>query len=176
MRKINESQINPPDVKAVFKTAVDIRNSPSKLSKIFRSAKPTIDISDLQAAWKEDHYSDDTADIERILLDHGFSKKEINKVFSEVFGQDDSGESYAEPTQSTAVLKIAQLAKNDGIAQEIIAFLQKEYGFTESRKYPDKAVIEDIRQIFTRIVKEERSGRTGLIKEYQQANLGRTKK
>lgn len=173
MRKINEAQINPSDVKAIFKTAVDHRANPTGFSRLLKKDK--IDINDLQSAWKEDGFSDDTRDIERILKDAGFSQKEINKVFAEIFGKEDSGE-YTKPAASDAILKIAQYAKETGIDKELISFLQKEYGFKESTVFDGKLMIEDIRRIFTRIVSEERSDLITLRKEYEHTAFGRNKK
>jgi hypothetical protein len=173
--KITEAQLSNADTKAVFKTADKLANS--GISKFTRAFKKKVDISDLQKAWQEAGYPDDTRDIGVILKDHGFSPKEINKVFSGVFGQQDSGNSKsAEPTQSPVIQKIAKYAIDNGIAEELKTFLAQEYGFKESTSLYGKAMVENVRDIFTEIVKEERNGRQHLIKEYEQTHLGRIKK
>jgi hypothetical protein len=174
MRNITETEINKADIKALFKNASELRSKPTGLGRVFKSLrKDAIDVSDLQQAWAEAGYPDDTQDIGAILVAHGFKDKEIDKVFSNVFGEGEGD--YEEPTQSSAIQKIADYAKKTGIDQEILKFLQQEYNLNESR-YSGKAVVEDIRQIFTRIVQEERLARHDLIRTHEQTQLGRPKK
>jgi hypothetical protein len=176
MRNINENQINGADAKAIFKTASTMRDTPTGMGRILKSRrKSKIDMGDLQRAWQEAGYPDDIRDIEHILRDFGFDKKEINKVFGNVFGKSDKGE-YNEPTASPAILKIAEYAKKAGIDKELIAFMQKEYGFKESHEFEGKAVVEDVRKIFTAIVNEERAALPQLIKSAEQQYLGRSRK
>ena len=84
-----------------------------------------------------------------------------------------------EPGVSTqheeAIYKIAQYAKKNKIIQDLLSFLENEYGFKESVQ-TNKMMIEDIRQLFIAIAGEERSGRAELIKQQDKAQLGRTKK
>jgi len=177
MRNINEAQINNADVKALFRDAVSVRNTPTGLGKISsRFRKEKIDIADLQQAWKDDGFSDDVADIERILKDHGFSTKEVKKVFANVLGSSNGGDDADTPVASATIQKIANYAKTAGIDKEIIEFMRREYNFNESTFYSGKAVIEDVRKIFSEIVHEERSNRADLIKKYNMDNLGRNKK
>lgn len=175
MSKINETQINPSDVKAIFKTASTDRDNPGVMGRMFsRLRKDKIDVKDLQTAWKDDGFPDDLRDIERILKDHGFDKKEINKVFGQVFGGNKKG--FESPVASPAIQKIADYAKKNGIDKQLIAFLEKEYGLKESHIYEGKALVEDVRAIFTQIVNEERNDRQRLIKVQDRTQLGRTKK
>ncbi len=176
--KITESELTRADANAVFKGAVQLRNKPSGFGRVFKSLRqPQLSLDDLQQSWKEDNYSDDTADIKRILLDHGFKKQEINKVFAEVFGQDDdSTDDHNEPMSSPAVQELANFIIKSGLTGEIKQFLEAEYKFTESVRFPKKAVIEEIRQIFTKIVNEERHGREELIRTQEKTQLGRTRK
>lgn len=179
MRKITESQITKPDVKAVFRTAVNARKTPTGVGRFIKSLrKPEIDLAELQRAWADDGYPDDTQDINALLLAHGFSKPEIKKIFVKVFGEDpDSEEGYEDPAEgSPSIMKLAEYVKKHGIEAEVIAFLQKEYGFTESQMFSGKLVVEDIREIFTAIVHENRSGRAELVRDYENTQLGRSKK
>ena len=65
--------------------------------------------------------------------------------------------------------------------------MQKEFGeelglqepkdiWGKAKKFLKKAVSEEIRQIFTEIVKEERTDRIQMIREQERLNLGRAKK
>lgn len=175
MSKITETQINKADVKAVFKAAAGSRENQG----LFRNTIPgfrkdSINVQDLQQAWKEQGFPDDLRDIERILKSQGFDKKEINKVFSEVFGKD--GKSYDTPASSPTIQKIADYAIENNIAQDIIEFLESEYGLTESHSFTGKALVEDIREIFTAIVSEERTARSRLIRTQDKTQLGRNRK
>lgn len=179
MRKITEAEINRADVKSIFKTATDNRNSPSGLGKYIKSLrKPTIDVAELQKAWADAKYPDDTQDIESLLLAHGFSKSEIKKVFAQVFGEDPDSETghNAPPPASETIMKLADFAKKNGLDKDLIAFMEQEYGFKESYQNHGKIMVEQIRDIFTKIVKEERSGRAELVKQHEQTQLGRSKK
>jgi len=174
MRKIVESEITPPDIKAIFKGAADLRNKPSGFGKIFKSLrKDKIEVSDLQQAWKSEGFPDDTRDIERILAGFGFDKKEINRVFSDVFGKtDDDG--YQEPVASPTIMKIATYAKKNGLADSLIAFMEKE--FADELGLGKKITTEDIRSIFQQIAQTDRPNRQFLIREQEQTHLGRKRK
>jgi hypothetical protein len=179
MSKINEDEINKSDVKAIFRAAVHLRNKPNGFGRIFqRLSKTNIDLKDLQDSWKEDGFSDDTDDIKRILSEFGFGKKEINKVFSKVLGNKEDGdkEEYTTPVANSTIQKIADFCRKNGLDKELIAYMQEEYGFTESIKFPNKTMIEDVRQIFISIVHEERSDRINQLKAYENTHLGRNKK
>lgn len=178
MPNIVETQINRADIKALFKDASSLRDGkPGLGGSLFKGLrKDKINIDDLQKAWKDDGFSDDTADIARILHGHGFSPSEINKVFAGVFGKADTETGFTEPVASPAIQKIADYAKKEGFTDEIIEFMRREYQFNESIFYPGKVVIEDVRRIFSAIVHEERSGRVNLIKKDDITHLGRGKK
>jgi hypothetical protein len=176
MRKLTEAGVSPPDVKAIFKGATDLRNNPSGLGKMFKSLrKDKIELSDLQQAWKNDGFSDDTRDIKRILdKQFGFSDSEINKVFAEVFGKSDTEAGYEEPVASPVINKIAEYAKNNGLTDSLIAFMEQEFG--KELGLGKKATTEDIRHIFTRILGEDRPNRHLLIKEQEKTQFGRKRK
>ena len=175
MRNINESQINAPDVKAIFKGVTDLRNNPTGFGRMFkRLRKDKIELSDLQQAWKEDGFSDDTRDINRILLANGFDKAEIKKVFAEVFGKSDTEAGYEAPVASPIINKIAEYAKKNGLTDSLIAFMEQE--FADELGTGKKATTEDIRHIFTRILEEDRPNRHLLIKEQEKTQFGRKRK
>ena len=177
MRKLTETEISKSDISGIFKQATELRGQPQgKFSKFLRQKpKDKIEVSDLQRAWQEAGYTDDLADIEGILKDFGFDSKEINKVMTATFGQDDS-DGYNEPTASPAIQKIADYAKKAGIDKDLIEFMRKEYEFTESFQYNGKVVIEDVRRIFTAIIQEERTALPRLVRTAEFNQLGRNKK
>jgi hypothetical protein len=176
MRNINEAQISNSDVKAIFRGATDLRNNPTGLGKIFKSLrKDKIELSDLQQAWKDDKFSDDTRDIKRILdKQFGFSNQEIEKVFAEVFGKSDTEAGYEEPVASDAINKIAEYAKKNGLSDYLIGFMEQEFG--KELGIGKKATTEDIRHIFTRILEKDRPNRHLLIKEQEKTQFGRKRK
>jgi len=176
MRNINESQVNSADAKAIFRQAAASRENPSGAGRLFKSLrKDKIDVSDLQRAWQQAGYPDDLRDITQILKNHGFGQKEINKVFTTTFGKNKSGEPNV-PEASDAILKIAEYAKKSGIDQELIKFMQSEFGFKESVDFEGKALIEDVRFIFTQIIGEERKALPALLKAEEYKYLGRNRK
>lgn len=176
MRNVNETQVNSADAKAIFKQAAASRENPSGAGRLFKSLrKDKIDVADLQRAWQQAGYPDDLKDITNILKSHGFGQKEINKVFTATFGKSKSGEPDI-PKASEAILKIAEYAKKSGIDQELIKFLQSEFGFKESAEFEGKALIEDVRFIFTQIIGEERKELPTLLRAEEYKYLGRNRK
>lgn len=176
---LEESQINNADIKAILKTVADQRNNPTGFRKIFKGLrKDKIDVNDLQQAWKSEGYPDDLRDIKALLLGHGFSEAEIKKALTSVFGEQGIDREEGEPdvtTQSPVLLKMVKYIKKNNLTQDIIDFMAKEFDFTESLK-SQKIMIEDIRQVFSTIVHENRSNRDALISQQDSANLGRMKK
>lgn len=176
MAPLNENEVDQSDVTSIFNTAAELRNQPpSGFKRFFKSKQATVNAADLQKAWQEAGYPDDIRDIESILLDFGFGMPEIDKVVADAFDKVNDPE-YNEAEASPAVLKIAEYVKKAGIDKEIVAFLQKEYGFKESRKYSGKALIEDIRAIFDSIVHEKRDGLKDIIRNDEYTHLGRYRK
>ncbi|HEY6435497.1 MAG TPA: hypothetical protein VIY47_02830 [Ignavibacteriaceae bacterium] len=180
---INEATINKADINAIFKDATAMRNRYG-VGRFLGLAKDKIKVEDLQQAWAKgldpkgrDAYSDDTRDIKRILQKFGFGDKEINKIFAQVFKTDDSGEYDDErdaPGASAEVQKVANFAKKHDLTDALISFLEGEFGKELGIK--QKAMFEEVRQIFMAIVKEERTERARLIKEEERTLLGRTRK
>jgi hypothetical protein len=185
--ELSEAAVSRSDVKHIFQTASKERSGIK--SRLLRRDK--ISVNDLQQAWKEAGFPDDTRDISHILKDQGFGDNEIKKVFAKTFGGE--GEEPSEPVASPAVQKIADIAIERGYAQDLIRFMEKEFkdelGVSSGWGYElgkatrglvkgmtGKATSEDVRQIFEYIVLEERTERTRLIKEQEQTNLGRNRK
>ncbi len=182
-----ESQITNADVKEILKGAAELRSKPGVMGKMFKGLrKEQISITDLQQAWKDAGFPDDTRDIAAILKqEFGFGDKEIRKVFAQVFGEDDDeGPGYKEPVGSQAIQHIADYAKQNGIDAALKDFMKQEFsdelGLTQQnmfkRMFKKKAVAEEVRQVFAAMVKEERTERFGLMRQQEQTQLGRTRK
>jgi hypothetical protein len=170
-----ETLITNADVKEIFKDASKLRNEPTGISKIFKGlSKDKIDISDLHSEWKEQGFPDDTRDIKKILTKFGFADKEINKVFSDVFGK--SGTSHAEPVASPTVQKIANYAKKSNIVDELKKFMEEEYGEELGLVTKKKTTSDYIKKIFTEIVDLERTERKNLLRSQEQQSIGRYRK
>lgn len=196
---LSEAQISPADVNAVFKDAYKLRNASmqgfkgafnSGLGKINKSLKKDkVDVNDLQQSWKDAGYPDDTRDISKVLKSHGFGESEITKIFSNTFGDmshDDRNVS------SPAIAKIADYVKKHDLQDDLIAFMQQEFGeelgVTTNRGilgkavdygktlFSRKATVEEVREIFTSIVNEERTERHILIRETELKLLGRNRR
>jgi len=182
MTNLSESQISPADAKAVLSAAAELKNKPTGLGKVFKGLrKDKIDVNDLQQAWKDAGFPDDTRDLHAILKNQGFGDNEINKVFSTVFGGEEDKPD--QPMGTQAVQKIAEYAQRAGIVDELKSFMAQEFGeelgIAQPKKrgwFGRKAVTEEVREIFTKIVQEERTDRLQLIKQQEQTNLGRTRK
>lgn len=183
---LTESIINRADAEEIFKDAAYLRSRPTGAGRIFKGLrKDKIDIEDLRQAWANglegdgsDGYSNDTNDIKRILLKFGFGEREINKVFAQVFNTNDDDE-YDDisdaPAGSPAVQKVADLAKEYGLSKQLRAFLEQEFA-DELGLDKRRAMSEDVRQIFTFMVQEERTELARLIRQQEQTQLGRTRK
>lgn len=141
-----ESLITSADAKEVFKDASKLRNNPTGLGKLFRNpTKKAVEFSDLHNEWKNQGFPDDTRDIEKILTKFGFSNKDINKIFSGVFGK--SGSTHAEPVASPVVQKIANYAIKADLKDELKQFMQEEFGEELGLK-PKKFSFNDIKKVF----------------------------
>lgn len=172
---VTESEVTGPEINAIFKSAVELRNKPKSKWEFFKKDKQPVSIEDLKREYEKDR-PDDLRDIQHMLKNMGYDEKEINKVFSDVFGADDEG-SHNTPSASPTILKIAKYAKDNNMAEELVAFMRKEYPevFRESA-HPRKVMIRDIERIFKGIVKENRNGliKTNQVNEYNR--LGRNRK
>jgi len=180
--KLNEAIINKADVNAILKTAAEQRNDPG-FKRFFGLGKEKVDVEDLRQAWAHgldpdgsDGYSNDTADIKHILKKFGFGDTEINKVFGKVFKTDDSkyDDRRDAPRGMDAVQKTADFIIKNNLQKSVLLFLQQE--FADEIGIRETAMYEEVRQIFTLIVQEERTNRAYLIKEEEKILLGRTRK
>jgi len=190
---LQEAQIARSAVQQVFKDAAEFRTySALKNDKI--------DINILQKDWKKSGFSLDTEVIGDILHAHGFSAAEIHEVFDQVLGD---GNGYQDeddkPEITPAIAKIAEYAKEHNLTDELLAYMQQEFGEElnkvedEEPKNPSKgmfgkaidwaknkfgrtATVEDVRHIFTAIVLKERTQRHVRIKEEEKKIFGRSRK
>ena len=96
-----------------------------------------------------------------------------------------------EKKKAQAIQKIADYAKKTGISNQLIEFMKDEFGeelgiikqqgtmgkvWDAGKKLYKKAMAEEVRQIFTAIIQEERNDRVELIRQQDQIRLGRTRK
>lgn len=179
MRNITETEVNKGDVAEIFKQAT------SSFRPLRNAIKGKVSVNDLQKEWASAGYPSDTYDISQILKKNGYGKNEIKKVFSKVFGETDDGD-HRDPGASAAIQKIADYCKANGMADDVKAFMQKEFGKELNAEpgmmgkikgmFGKKSTVEEVRQIFTEIIKEERSEYLNIIKEEDKNRLGRTKK
>lgn len=172
---VTESEVSGPEINAIFRSAVELRNKPKSKWEFFKKDKQPVSIEDLKREYEKER-PDDLRDIKLMLKNMGYDEKEINKVLGDVFGQDDDGE-HNTPAASPTILKIAKYAKDNNMADDIIAFMRREYPdvFKES-VMPKKVMIRDIERIFEGIVKEDRNGIIRVRKVQEYNRLGRNRK
>jgi hypothetical protein len=183
--KLNEATLNKADVKAILQTASELRGEGrGGVKRFFGLGKDKVDVADLQKVWANgldpkgnDRYSLDTDNIKRILKKFGFGNDEINKVFARVLKTDNS-DTYHDvadaPARSKGVQQIADFIKKHGLQQEMIEYLEQEYG--DELGIKESINFDEIYQIFREIVKEERADRIRLLREEEKFLLGRTRK
>ncbi len=179
---ITEAAVNRSDVRDLFRAASTLRSESGIMGKIFKGLKkPTIDVADLQQAWRDDGFPDDSRDIQGILKNKfGFSDSEIKKVFNKVYGTKDGEEDLMVSKTSPAIQKIADYANQNGLGDALREFLLSEFGEELGlKKKPGlfkRMMSEEIRQVFELIVLEERSDRNRLLSQLEKNRLGRTRK
>ena len=188
LRKSDQSgrfQVNPGDAKEIFQIAAN-----SGTGGTFGIGKKKLDPKDIQQAWIDNKQPSNAQDIASLLKNKfGFGDKEINKVFSKVFGKADrnSLNKYAEPVGSEPIQKMAEYAEKNGIADDVRTYLVQEFGKElgvtplttrdKVKKFFGKQVMrEEIREIFEEIVNEERAELTNIIREQEIEKLGRARK
>lgn len=163
MRKlmsIIESQMDPADVRVVFKTAADLRSNPGLVTKFAGRGQDPVKISDLMQAFQDAGYPTDTRDLAHILTNFKFSKSDIKKVFATVFGKGEE-QSSANP----AVVKLAGYIKQHGMSKDIITFMQREYPEFKNKERMSgligeaiwRATPADVMQVFDAIISETTS-------------------
>jgi hypothetical protein len=160
MAKITEQQVSSSDISALFKAATEPKKQSGLLGKLLGGKdRPKLTVDELQQAWKEEGYPDDIRDITAILKSKGYDGRDIQSIISDVLGS--SGEN----ASTDAVTRVVSFVKKNGIEQEVLAFLKKEYNLNESS--------QDIFKIFKEIVKEDR---VGLKRDTEKSQIGRNKK
>ena len=182
-----EAAIKRYEVENILKDIVQQSKNSYSQSKI------TID--QLQDAWKKAGYPEDTGAIAQILQQFGYDSDIITKVMDDVLGNDDDNEDESSSTEqktSQAVVKIAAYIKKAGLTDEITQFMQENFGAELTAKpkqnmfqraaaygknmFSRKATTEDVRRIFTAILREERTALPKIAKSIEYTKLGRNKK
>ena len=189
--KIVETQLTSADSKELLKVAAELRDKPQGFGKIFKGLqKDKVSINDLQQAWKDQGFGDDERDIVLILKKFGYGQDEIKKVFQKVFGEQGQPDedNDADKPAAAAIQKFADYAKKSGMVDDLKAFMQQEFGEELGLDQPQqgmagkaknmfkKMTTEEIRQVFTDIIQEQRTDRSKLIREQEQSSLGRNSK
>ena len=192
---LNEEKISRKKANEILQSVID--------NKAYgRLKNKNLTIGDLQKAWKDRGFSTDTQELGDLLQKIGFGSKEIHRVFHNVLGgnadYDDEDDPHAPPQKpSPAVIKIADYIKKHGFQDEIISFMQQTFGdelkpnepepdqksfasramdWAKSKFGKKQATVEEVRQIFTAMVLEERTEREIRIKEEETKLFGRSKK
>ena len=188
---LSEEQISKDQVRDILSTAAKTR-----AHSILR--KDRINLTDLQQSWKDINFSLDTDDIGKLLKRTGYSEEEINAVFNKVLDGVDTDNEYEDTDEvpaADAIMKIAEYAKQHGLSDELIQFMEARYSdelidqpeqpdpgiFSKaknwfSKKFNRTATVEEVREIFSAILLTERTLKNRLIKEEEKRNLGRSKK
>lgn len=191
---LTEERINSDQAKKIFQGVIDNK-------EYGRLKNKNLTINDLQKVWKDRGFPLDTQDIGDILKRVGFGDKEIHRVFDSVMGgnadynQDDDQDIPKKP--SPAVLKIAEYIQKNGLRDEIMAYMEQEFGeelkptaptekdpglvgkamnWAKNKFGKKQATVEEVREIFTAMVLEERTMRDECIKQVETTLLGRSRK
>ncbi len=182
---VTESQIDRNDANQILYSA---------------SKAKGIDINDLHKSWKAANYPLDTDGIANMLNNEfQFSSSDINKVFNQVLGNAyDEEDEEDEPKINPAITKLVDYIKKKNLTKEVVDYMQKEFGaeltdagpaapqakpgFMQRAKdfgkkiFGQKATTEDVRRIFTLILKEERKLLPHVVKNIERTQLGRNRK
>lgn len=163
-RKLFEDDLSPNEVKNIFNAAQE-----SRKNAIF---KQEIDANDLVQMWKDKRFPTDTRDIVAILKLAKFSPREINKVFKNAgYGSADN------PAISPAMEKLSSYIIKNNYTDDILQFLNDNYDdIAETYVADGNMVVEDIREIFIEMAKEDRPELSTFLKQEQARTLGRNKK
>ena len=194
---ISEAYISKQQTNKIFQDVIDNKSYGKLRNK-------SITLQDLQQAWKQSGFSTDTQDIGDILQSKGFGSTEIYRVFDRVLGgnadyktEDNNNAPDEQPTP--AIIKFGQYIQKHGYRDDIIAFMQQEFGDelappepapeADSRGFARKAMdwaknkfgkktatVEEIRQIFTAMLLEERTELHLRVKDAELALFGRLRK
>ena len=196
---ISEAYISKQQTNKIFQDVIDNKSYGKLRNK-------SITLQDLQQAWKKSGFSTDTQDIGDILQSNGFGSTEIHRVFDRVLGgnadydtEDNNNAPDEQPTP--AIIKFGQYIQKHGYRDDIIAFMQQGFGDelappepepapeTDRRGFARKAMdwaknkfgkktatVEEIRQIFTAMLLEDRTELHLRVKEAELALFGRLRK
>jgi len=179
---------------ALSESRVDRREA-IQILKYAAKIKHTIKLEDLQASWSKAGYPTDLDEIAKILNKAGFGRTDIKDIFDEVIG-DDGSEDYEdeESGPSPTIIKIIDYINKNGIKDDILAYMEEEFGDELNAPEPEQkgwfdkvkdfgkrmftreATVKEIEQIFTKILLKERTELPMRIKEQDRQNLGRQRK
>ena len=180
---LSEAILNKYNTEELFKGIVDQSKASLKQGRI------TLD--QLKDAWQKAGYPEDTEDISKMLQGMGYDRGTVDNVISSVVNGDDDEDveddsESRQKSSSQAITKIAAYIQKAGLTDEIMQFMQENFpedlkakqsmwqkakGFGKNL-FSRKATTEDVRKIFTLMLKEE----TNIVKTIEHAKLGRNKK
>lgn len=175
MEKLSEGYVSKFDVEDTLKAAAELNPERNSWYKGGLKKRQKVSLPDLQKAWALDGYPEDSKKIAAILKSFGYSSGEIRKVYSTVF---DTKYGRYDTENSPAVTKMASFIMKYDYTAEVLHYLEGQYGFggDDDNEENDKAVTEQVREIFERILREERNGLPQLQKEFEKQSLGRHRK
>lgn len=172
---IPEAKLSTGDIEALFRTisstnntktglAGHLSNASNKISqvvnkKLNRQPSTPLNYQQLINEWKIWQYPDDSKDIYALLKQANFNVFAIQEAFRKVFGtyailrdltDDDTG--YTEATE-----KLAKYIINNGLAADVIKFLETEFKkeFRESVCYEGKIDIDELKELFAEVIKQD---------------------
>jgi hypothetical protein len=183
---LSEAIINKYDTEELFKDVIN------KSRANVRQSGVTMD--QLHAEWKKAGYPGDTDKISELLQGMGFDSSAIDGAINNVMGSDNEDDETPDSSEgrqksnSEAINKIAAYIQKAGLTDELLQFMQENFGKeltaqpTQSmwqkakgfgkNLFGKKATNEDVKQIFTLMLKEN----INIVKTIEYAKLGRNKK
>lgn len=173
---LSETRADRREAKEILKHATQINHN--------------ISIEDLQALWARAGYPTDLNKIAIILNKAGFSRPDIEDIFDEVLGTEHNNNTQQ---PSPTIQKMADYIIQNGIRDEVVAYMQKEFGeeLNKSDSEPEKsswmdkaknfgkkifareATNEEVKHLFTKILLREQRAP---LREQEQQALGRVRK
>ncbi len=172
--KITQGHFSEHDIADVLNKAAEVK--PTRKS-FWGKKKGGFSLYDLQGEWAKAGYPDDSNKIAHMLKGLGYERKEINKVFRDTF--DTKYGSY-NTGNSQIVAQLAKYILEKGYTEEIKTFIEHRTDdfdeMEEGLDYRGKIAVEQVRDVFERIIKEERTGLPKMQKEFEQHSLGRHRK
>jgi len=122
---VNESRIDRNETKAILQSIIDNKSYGKLKNK-------NITLQDLQKAWKDTGFSNNTQNIGDLLKKYGFGDTEIHRVFNNILGgnsdYDEDEDENAPPLKpNPQVIEFAKYIKTHGYTDAVIEYLKTEF-------------------------------------------------